>query len=154
MATAAWAEVRAHDHVMRYRRAGIGRPVLLLAPTTDADALWPGLADALGAHFRVIVPDLPADTRAPWLADFLEGLGLVGAGIVAAAELCVPALELALRDGDQVSRLVLVTEGGEMEERVKGRIEGAEGRGAVPMLVLRRGMAEGEAVEAVAEFFG
>lgn len=72
-----WAEVRAHDRVMRYRRSGVGRAVLVLRSPEDPEPLWPELLEALGAGYRLIVPDPPpgdADV-AGWLAGFLEGLG-------------------------------------------------------------------------------
>ncbi|HVJ30385.1 MAG TPA: hypothetical protein VNA66_08785, partial [Gammaproteobacteria bacterium] len=84
-----WAEVRAHDQVMRYRRSGAGRALLLLRSAERADSLWPELLEALASHFRLIVPDVPAHagSAADWLVDFLEGIGMPGMGIVAADEL-------------------------------------------------------------------
>jgi hypothetical protein len=57
-----WAEVRAHDHVMRYRRSGTGRAVLVLRSADGAEALWPELHDALAARFRLIIPEVPRGT--------------------------------------------------------------------------------------------
>src|SRR6059058_4165774 len=93
-----WSEVRAHDHVMRYRRSGVGPAVLLLHPGEESGALWPELLHVLSSSFRVIVPDLPddADDTAAWLADFLEGLGFARVAVLAADGFCLPALELAL----------------------------------------------------------
>src|SRR3954454_17703336 len=98
-----WAEVRAHDQVMRYRRSGAGRALLLLRTTDRSDFLWPELLDALASHFRLIVPELPEGTDgAPWLTDFLEGIGMPRMGILAAEELCLPAIALARHDTEQV----------------------------------------------------
>ena len=158
----AWAEVRAHDQVMRYRRSGAGRAVLVLgAPhggngangihgANGAGQLWPELPDALAARFRLIVPELPtAGADAAWLADFLEGLGTPGVAVVAAEPFCTPALELACRDADQIARVVLVplTEAG--GEWVLGTSARAAG---VALLVVARELAAGEALPLVARF--
>ncbi len=143
-----WAEVRAHDHVMRYRRSGAGRAVLVLRSGDGPEPLWPELVDALAARFRLIVPELPsagADVAA-WLTDFLEGLGTPGVAVVAADPFCIPALELALLDTDQVARMVLVP-GGQVEETGLDGALATTARGAsVPLLVVRRGLPAGEAL--------
>src|SRR5687768_2937389 len=97
-ATESWAEVRAHDQVIRYRRIGVGRPVLVLHSPDDPDPLWPELLDTLGASYRVIVPDAPERETdvTTWLTGFLEGLGAISVRIVASDRFCMPALELAL----------------------------------------------------------
>jgi hypothetical protein len=104
-AAESWAEVRARDQVVRYRRSGMGRSVLVLVPPDHPDALWPDLLQGLSAAFRLIVPDPPAAERdaAAWLATFLEGLGLSNVGIVAAGCFCIPVLELAFLDADQLA---------------------------------------------------
>jgi hypothetical protein len=108
-----WAEVRAHDQVMRYRRVGAGRAVLVLAPSHGAHALPPDVVHALAARFRLILPEVPdgshsTDWVVGWLADFLDGLGTTGVAVIAAGAFCAPAVELARRDADQVARVVLV----------------------------------------------
>ena len=156
-----WAEVRAHDQVMRYRRSGMGPAVLLLAPSTAAGALWPELAGALAGRFRLIAPEAPPTDAgcAAWLADFLEGLGLTSAAILAAGGYCLAAIELVLLDADRVSRAVLVPGVG-----VGGQSPGSESgvgvgtltphppTAAVPLLVVRRGLAADEALPLVTRF--
>jgi hypothetical protein len=141
---------------MRYRRSGSGRAVLVLCAGC-AEPLWPELAGALAARFRLIVPEVPrgADVAA-WLAHFLEGLGAAGVTVVAADGFCLPALELALLGADQVARVVLVPgrEDGDGEAALDGVLGVALGTsaGAVPLLVVRRGLPAGEALPAVTRF--
>ena len=149
-----WAEVRAHDHVMRYRRSGIGRVVLVLRSDDGPEALWPELADALAARFRLIVPEVPAADPdvAAWLTDFLEGLGMGGVAVVATDQLCIPALELALLDSDQVTRVVLVPGGRAEETGLDGSLATTTRTASVPLLVVRRGLSAPEALPLVTRF--
>jgi pimeloyl-ACP methyl ester carboxylesterase len=141
---------------MRYRRSGAGGVVLVLVSPDQPDSLWPELSAALAARFRVIVPELDAAgaSAAVWLADFLEGLGFARVAVVAADAYCIPALELALLDADQLSRVVLVP-GGDTAARAAG-LDGALGasppQAAVPLLVVRRGLAAAEALPLVTGF--
>jgi hypothetical protein len=108
-----WSEVRANGRVMRYRRSGVGRPVVVLRPHDLDDGVWPALLDRLGARHRLFVPELPprgADITS-WLAAFLDGLGVSDVAVVAAGCFCLPALELALRGVDRVARLALMLDG-------------------------------------------
>ncbi|HET7459500.1 MAG TPA: hypothetical protein VFJ74_17750 [Gemmatimonadaceae bacterium] len=156
-----WAEVRARDHVMRYRRAGAGRAVVVLHPAhtaSDGAALWPGTADALvAARFRVIVPELLPTTTdagdvAVWLLDFLDGLGAEGVAVVATEPLCVAALELALLDADRVSRVVLVPGGRADETGLDGALATSTRASSVPLLVVRRGLPAADALPLVTRF--
>ena len=152
-----WAEVRAHDHVMRYRRSGAGRVVLVLHADGDdgaADSLWPELAAALAERFRLIVPEAPADGAdvSAWLGDFLEGLGVSGVALVAADRLCIPALELALLDTDQIARVVLVPGGRGTETVLDGALATSARQASLPLLIVRRGMPADEAVPLVTGF--
>lgn len=141
-APAAWAEVRARDSVMRYRRSGVGRTVLVLLPAAgEATALWPELLEELFERHRLIVPEMPeADDAhvAGWLQGFLEGLGVREVTVVAAAPFVVPAFELALCDADQVARLVLVPEGLGDPEGLDGAIATRAREGTLPFLLVRR----------------
>jgi hypothetical protein len=145
------AEVRARDHVVRYRRIGRG-PSVLLAALND-DALWPELSPALAARFRVIVPELspcalPIDSSL--LAAFLEGLGTPNVALVAGGALSMPALELALGNPEQITRVVLIPDGdanGSVDSLISSpRCD------AVPLLVVPRGVAAGEAVPLIERF--
>jgi hypothetical protein len=146
------AEVRAHDRVMRYRRAGTGRPLVVLRGT--ADALWPELDAHLVTRFRVITPELSADCGdlAAWLGTFLEGVGLARVTLLAAEPCCVAALELALLDGYRVERLVLVPGGGAGETGLDGTLATTPGGVSVPLLLLRRGLAAPDALRLLRDF--
>jgi hypothetical protein len=140
------AEVRAHDQVMRYRRAGAGRPVVVLRGAPDA--LWPELESDLAARFRVLTPELSddgGDTTAR-ARDFLEGVGLDRVTLLAAEPFCVAALELVLLDACQVERLVLVPAGAPGETGLDGTLSTALAGVGVPLLVVRRGLAPAEAL--------
>src|SRR5687768_15575934 len=148
-----WAEVRANDRVMRYRRTGMGRAIVVLLPG-DSKPPWPELIDALRSSFRVILPEPPeADTDiADWLADFLEGLGTSNVRIVAADRFCIPILELTLLGLDQVARVALVPRDPQGEDRVGGTLEAATGQSAVPLIVIRDGKPIEEIVPLITGF--
>ena len=134
-----WAEVRAHGRVMRYRRAGAGRTLLVLHPGECGDAAARELLDALASRFRLIVPHLQdaSDELPAWLADLLEGLGYPEVGVVALGCLALPAIELALLDTGLVDRMVLLSDGRSGEHDLETTLESAARRGAVPLLTLR-----------------
>jgi pimeloyl-ACP methyl ester carboxylesterase len=148
------AEVRAHDQVMRYRRAGAGRPLLVLRGAGEHDALWPELDAELVAHHRVFIPELPAecDDLAAFVADFLEGLGLDRVVVLAAEPCCLSALELALLDASRVERLVLVPGGGAGETGLDGTLATTVTGAAVPLLVVRRGLSAADALPLLRTF--
>lgn len=153
-AAESWAEIRAHERVMRYRRTGTGRASIVLCSPDDPQAPWPDLVHALGARFRLLLPEPPgADTDiAEWLADFLEGLGMSNIGIVAADRFCMPALELTLLGVDQVGRIVLVPKGRGGEAGLGGALEAAAGQVVVPVLIVRGGQPVEEIVPLVMRF--
>jgi hypothetical protein len=107
-----WSEIRTRDHVMRYKRIGAGRPVLILQSSGGLDALCPALTRALtDGAFRLIVPELPDGVHlAGWLADFLEGIGAASVGVVATDRFSMAAIELALLGAEQIARVVLVAD--------------------------------------------
>ena len=149
-----WAEVRAHDTVMRYLRTGAGRAVLVLRSPDDADPLWPGLIETLRRSYRLIVPEPPAADAdvSGWIGGFLEGLGTATVRILAADRFCIPALELALLESDQITRMVLVTEGPATADAGRGLLETAMGRSPVPLLVVRSSQPAPEGVSLIADF--
>lgn len=153
-----WAEVHAHDRVVRYRRRGAGPPVLVLgspASTRGSGAsLWPELLEALAAGHRVLLPELPAAAGSgEWLADFLEGLGLARVTVVAAGPSCGAALELAFLAPDQVARVVLVGDGEANASGLQSPSSGAAVHaGPVPLLVIRSDLPCAEALPLVARF--
>jgi pimeloyl-ACP methyl ester carboxylesterase len=148
------AEVRAHDHVMRYRRVGAGRPMVVLRGAGDADALWPELDAELVARFRVVTPELPPDGEdvAAWVARFLEGVGLDRVVVLAAGSCCLSALELALFNAVLVERLVLVPAGAVSETGLDGTLATAVAGASVPLIVVRRGLAASVALPLLRNF--
>ena len=148
------AEVRAHDQVMRYHRAGAGRPLVLLRSAATPDSLWPELEEQLVAKFRVFTPELPPDCEdvAAWVKDFLEGVGLDRIPLVAADPCCLSALELALLGADQIERLVLVPGGLASETGLDGTIATTYAGVSVPLLVVRRGLSTAEALPLLRQF--
>ena len=148
------AEVRAHDQVMRYHRAGAGRPLVLLRAAAAPDALWPELEAQLIGRFRVFTPELPPDCDdvAAWVKDFLEGVGLDRVPLIAADPYCLSALELALLGADQIERLVLVPGGLAGETGLDGTLATAYAGVSVPLLVVRRGVPAAEALPLLSQF--
>ena len=148
------AEVRAHDQVMRYRRAGAGRPLVVLGG--GPDALWPELEPDLVTRFRVVTPEVPGHDgdAAAWARDFLEGVGLDRVVLLAAEPFCIAALELVLLDADRVERLVLVPSGDAGETGLDGTLATTLAGGGVPLLVVRRGLALAQALPQLRAFLG
>lgn len=108
----AWAEVRTQSRVIRYRRTGTGRPLLVLGAPRSPDPLWEAVLGAFGA-FRRVEPEPPADEADPaaWIADFLEGIGATEVTVLAGGRFGAAALELTSADAQQVSRVVVVAGG-------------------------------------------
>jgi hypothetical protein len=148
------AEVRAHDQVMRYRRAGAGRPLVVLRGAGEGDALWPALDAERVSRFRVFTPELPeeCDDVAAWVADFLEGVGLDRVVVLAAEPCCLSALELVLLDAFRVERLVLVPAGTAGEAGLDGTLATTIPGVAVPLLVVRRGLSSADALPLLRNF--
>lgn len=148
-----WAEVRASDRVMRYRRSGTGPTLLLLGADAESSPLSTELVAALGARFRVIIPDVPTPAGVTeWVAEFLEGLGTCEVAILAANHLCMPAIELAFRGIEQIKRLVLIPDGEPDDSTSEGAITAAVGAPAIPVLIVRPGLGAAEALPLVTSF--
>jgi hypothetical protein len=109
------AVVRAGATVTSYERTGAGNPVLLLVgPDEDiATPFWLAIRRAIGAQFRLVVPDAGPTTGdlGGWLGTFLDGLGVEAASFVADEKVGVAVIGFALLAPDRVSRLVLVSSG-------------------------------------------
>ncbi len=150
-----WAEVRAHDTVMRYRRSGAGRAILVLR-SGDSNSPWPELLEGLRRGYRLIDPEPPAEGAdvAGWLAGFLEGLGTSTVRIIAADRFCIPVLELALRESDQIRRIVLVATGRSTPDAARGVLETAMGRAPVALLVLRGDHTADGVISLITDFLG
>ena len=149
-----WAEVRAHDRVVRYRRSGSGPVVLLLQPDSPTTPLWPELLEAIATGSRLIVPEPPAteSDAEPWLSALLEGLGTRHTTIVAAGGFCIAALERALLSPEQIDRVIMVCSGRGSEGAVDGQLATAAQAAAVPFLVVRRDRPVSEILPVVQEF--
>jgi hypothetical protein len=150
------AEVRAHDQVMRYHRAGAGRPLVLLRTAASADSLWPELEEHLVSRYRVFTPELPPDCEdvAGWVKGFLEGVGLDRVVVVATEPCCLSALELTLLGVAQIERLVLVPGGLANETGLDGTLATTYAGVPVPLLVVRRGLSAAEALPLLRQFLG
>lgn len=96
------AHVQTGVQETRYRRAGHGRPVLLLlgAPHGDHEALFTRLAE----EFRVFEPEAVSviDDWEGWLRGVIDGLGLVRPALVADLGTLAPAEAFARQDPDRV----------------------------------------------------
>lgn len=148
-----WAEVRCSDRVMRYRRSGAGPTLLLLGVDAGPSPISTDLIAALGARFRVIVPEVPpGSTPTAWVAEFLEGLGTCQVTLFAANHLCMPAIELAFRGIEQIKRLVLIPDGEADDSTAEGSITTAVGTPQIPVLIVRPGLSATEMLPLVTTF--
>ena len=130
--------VRAGTTVTSYERTGAGNPVLLLVgPDADiATPFWQAIRRAIGAQFRLVVPDpAPTGDLSGWLGGFLDGLGVEGASMVADEKVGVAVIGFALLAPDRVSRLVLVSSGCPDFPDLDGAI--GDRKSTHPLLVVR-----------------
>jgi pimeloyl-ACP methyl ester carboxylesterase len=152
--------VYVRDQVTRYHRRGAGRPVLLLADAAGAGgAPWPALDDALAARFRTIRPELPAKSSAAapppfadWLRDFLDGIGVEAAAVVAAGRHGAAALDFSGSDADRVERVLVVADAAPPELAGALAAALADAPAAVPVLVVAG--RDGRALAAALAFLG
>lgn len=126
----------------RYRRAGSGAPVLLLAGG-DTAPVFDSLLRELAARFRVIAPEPCASpgrlATSAWLRDVIDGLGLPRPGLVADESFGVAALHFALTDPARVSRVALVRCGAADPALEDGAIGDALQHSGNPILLLQVG---------------
>lgn len=114
MHSASLGRIRVH-----YREYGSGTPLLLIHGLMTTGYSWRYVLDGLGAHFRLIVPDLPGNGRssqpgvrlsAPamgaWIGEFQTALGLRGCAAVGNSLGGYLVMRHALADPDAFSRLV------------------------------------------------
>ena len=148
-----WAEVRASDRVMRYRRSGAGPTLVLLGADAGPSPLSTELVAALGARFRVIVPDVPPGANvAAFIPEFLEGLGTCHVTLVAANHLCMAAIELAFRGIDQIQRLVLIPDAEPDDSSSERAITATLGTPPIPALIVRPGLSADDTLTLVTSF--
>lgn len=147
-------ECRARGQIVRYRRSGAGRPLLLLHSPEQSPPLWPEVLEVFRSGFRLVVPDPPpGGTEAEaWLSALLDGLGLSGVTVVAFDEFCIAVLERALLEPDRVARVVMVVRGRGSEAVVDGSIDSIPRLASVPLLVLRYDRPAAEVLPVMARF--
>lgn len=151
------AEVRAREHVIRYRRAGSGTPVLVLVhPDVRLSPTWSALLSALSDRFRVLVPELDGSVAntSQWITGFLEGLGACTVDVIADDPYWLPAVRLALGDDEQVARVVVVVS--ESDENVALRSALATGGTStpIPLLLVGSKVSPQHLIEQVSNFLG
>lgn len=114
------AVVMAHGVATTYRRWGSGRTVVLLGVSE-------AIAVALGASFRVIVPDVPPRfsdlDAAGWLGGVCDGLGIAEAAIVAEPALRHAALQFAHDAPDRVKGVVISDSSAPELDRIRAAVE-------------------------------
>jgi pimeloyl-ACP methyl ester carboxylesterase len=133
-----WAEVRARDTVVRYRCHGAGRLVVLVAGLDDAREGTTPLVAALAEGARVLQLASPATRRpfADWLSDVLDGLGMHDVTLLVSAALRADALELGMRDGQRVGRLVIIDAFDAPPRDVESTPRNERSGAPIPMLVV------------------
>ena len=155
----AWAEIRTREQVIRYRRVGAGRPVLVLA---EQQEICPTVVRALTetGYVRLIMPEprMEAVHVPGWPADFLEGIGATSVGLLATPSFAGAAIELAMLGAEQIERVVLVAEesgrfGRWCEGWKEAALECADRRRQVPVLLVHKGLPMDEIGPLVRRFF-
>ena len=132
------AEVCANDRIMHYRRSGAGLPILLMFAAPATTPLTDELTRVLATKFRLIVPEMPLGINpTDWIAEFLEGIGLTAVTLIAAGPFCMAAIELALRDDDQVSRLALIPDGEADDSMHDEAVLTTFGPAQIPAIIVR-----------------
>ena len=148
------AAVRAGTTVTEYARAGSGQPLLLLlTDAVEADSFAGRVLAGVADHFRVIAPaQIPTkEDFATWLADFLDGLGLIQTSIVTEDRFGVPVLGFALLEPSRVDRLIILSDTAPETENLDGSLA-APAQGARPLLIVRRDGALDAVVSKVIRF--
>lgn len=154
----AWAEVRANDHVVRYRRSG-GGPIAILLADDDQALPWPGLDSALERRHRLLIPRFPGGNGVmgeDGLGGFLEGLGARAVSIIVVHQpLVTPVIALALRQPDVIARIAIVTDTTIAEGTPVGLLrDEAADLSPTRLLLLPRALDAVEAIPALLGFLG
>ena len=151
-----WAEVRAHDRVVRYLRSGSGPAVVLLRPASSISPIWPELLQRIADGTRLIVPEPPENEEEAeeWLSALFEGLGVRNLTVVATHGFCIAALERALLSPEQIARMIMICSGRGSEGAIDGKLAAPAQAAAVPFLVLHRDRPASEILPVVEAFLG
>ncbi|MBF4998659.1 alpha/beta hydrolase [Nocardia sp. BSTN01] len=116
MESAALGTLRIH-----YRTYGDGEPLLLVHGLMTSSYSWRYVLDGLGAHYRLIIPDLPGAGRSSgpsrrlsvarlgsWLGEFQEAIGVRGCAVMGNSLGGYLVLSHALADPGAYSRVVAI----------------------------------------------
>lgn len=156
------SEVRVNGTVMRYRRLGTGKGLLVLAGREGQvrrheargaelepighPVLQQMLARAARCR-RVLIPEVPfaADSlTVSWLREFMDGLGLTRVAMVVDETFGVVALELAMIDHDRIASLVVFSPGEDDNGALAGSLTGPFPETQVRLLIVRAAEATAE----------
>jgi pimeloyl-ACP methyl ester carboxylesterase len=92
-----------------YRRAGNGRPLLLLLPCNSADSAGKQLFEGLATRCRVIAPVQPPGVPfSDWLRDLIDGLGLDRPYLIVDTSIAEVARGFAQVEDERVGGVVAV----------------------------------------------
>jgi pimeloyl-ACP methyl ester carboxylesterase len=124
-----WAEVETHERELdtesfgrvrtTWRTYGQGEPLLLVHGLMTAGYSWRYVLEPLGAHFQLVIPDLPGsgDTACPdrsyhpdrvadWIGEFAAAVGVRGCRTIGNSLGGYLCMRLALRDPGALGSLV------------------------------------------------
>jgi pimeloyl-ACP methyl ester carboxylesterase len=105
------AVVEAGGQETAYRRAGTGRPVVLLLRAAPAGtASWTDpLFTRLAAEFRVVAPALPSSRALTgWVRDLVDGLGLDRPAVVVDASVAAEMVPVVASDDDRCRTFIVL----------------------------------------------
>ncbi|MCB0062638.1 MAG: alpha/beta hydrolase [Caldilineaceae bacterium] len=119
-------QIEVNGLATHFLTAGKGTPLLLIHGSVDCGALsWYPILPTLARNFHVIVPDCPGygESAKPhvtydvpfyvqWLEAFLEAVGVTTAPLVGTSQGGAIALNFALHQPKQISRMVLINPAG------------------------------------------
>lgn len=150
----AWAELHAAGSTIRYRRRGAGATAVLL-PGPGSVAGSDELELALAHAGRLIVPETgpwPEGSPGNWLANFLEGLGVHDALVVAPTGAAVEdALAVAQRAPEMVRGVAILGHPHLSSRIVRAWIETETGS-RTPLLLVGFEVSMAEALPALTRF--
>lgn len=149
-----WAVLQAAERQTRYLRVGRGAPVVLLPSQVRGAEFWTSVTDHLAEQHRVMMPDFPWHPTdfGDWYRSFLDGLGIPAVSLVVAEEFALNALECALLEPEMINHLVIVPDRGPDQGALEGHLSATHNLAQIPVLVLRPGAADRDAIVALRAF--